>query len=177
MAGTNLYDDPGTGITTCTPSTTFNPPGCFENRACWARGNGTHLEFFGGFEHIDLSSSFNDLWDYNITNNQWTLMTGSVVGNQVGSYGTYQVSSGTNMPPSRAGSSSWMRNDTLWVFGGCNPYLNNYNDLWRFVPDTTCPEITIIQPVVAGFTNTPDTGCAPLTVTFTNTSTGGSTSV
>ncbi len=175
MGGTDIYNNLGNGSTTCVTSDTYAPPSRFENRACWTRGNGTHFEFFGGFTRIALDSCFNDLWDYNITNNKWTLMSGSVIGNQAGSYGTRTVSSPTNMPPSRAGSLGWQRNDTLWLFGGANPYLSNYNDLWRFVPDTTCPIITNPSAsTTANFSAAPLSGCAPLTVTFNNSSSNGS---
>ncbi len=174
MGGTNIYNNLGNGSTHCLTSDTLTPPSRFENRACWTRAGGTHFEFFGGFLNIALDSTYNDLWDYNITNNKWTLMSGSVIGNQAGNYGARTVSSPSNMPPSRAGSLGWQRNDTLWIFGGANPYLDNYNDMWRFVIDTTCP--LIINPsatVFGGFNAIPTSGCAPLTVTFSNTSVNG----
>lgn len=178
MSGTNQYNNRGNDSIRCYASDTNIPPGRFENRACWTRGGGTHFEFFGGWSHISLDSCYNDLWDYNVTTNKWTLMSGSVVpaaSGQNGSYGTYQVSSPTNMPPSRAGSLGWQRGDTLWMFGGGNPYLFNFNDMWRFVPDTTCPVISNPgSPAVANFSAAPLSGCAPLTVTFSNSSSNGS---
>ena len=174
MSGTNVYNSLGNGSTQCQTSDTIAPPSRFENRACWTKGGGTHFEFFGGFTRIALDSSYNDLWDYDIIHNKWTLMSGSVIGNQAGSYGTRTVSSATNMPPSRAGSLGWQRHDTLWIFGGANPYLSNYNDVWRFVPDSTCPIITNpANPVTGNFNASPLSGCAPLTVTFNNTSVNG----
>ena len=177
MSGTNQYNNTGNDSIKCYASDTNTPPGRFENRACWTRGGGTHFEFFGGWSHISLDSCYNDLWDYNVTTNKWTLMSGSVVpaaSGQNGSYGTYQVSSPINMPPSRAGSLGWQRNDTLWVFGGGNPYQFNFNDMWRFVPDSTCPVISNPgTPATANFSASPLNGCVPLTVTFTNGSSNG----
>jgi len=168
MSGTNIinYNGPATQ---CVSSSVDYPLARFENRACWIR-NCDNLVNFGG---ANVGGKYNDLWNYSITNNEWTLMSGSLVYNQTGSYGTILVSSPTNLPSSRMGSLGWSDNlGNLWMFGGSA--INGFtNDMWRFVPDSSCPILGIFETVISTFTALPTSGCSPFTVTFDNTSTNG----
>jgi len=164
MSGTNVFDDPGTAGTQCVPDTSNIPAARRENRTVWTRPCDNFVSF-GGFGTTVFG--YNDLWNYNVGTNQWTWMSGSITQNVAGNYGTITVSSPANSPPSRGGSSGWI--DTagnLWVFGG----YGYYNDMWRFVPDSTCPHLGT-DTITSAFTAIPISGCNPLTVTFNNTST------
>jgi len=141
IGGTNIENDTGTDNNTCLSSINNIPLARYENRACWIRGNG-NFEFFGGYSRDSGGTNYNDLWDYNVMTKEWTLMSGTTLPNQAGYYGIKTISSSLNLPPSRGGAISWK--DTagnLWLFGGSKFAGNRFNDLWRFVPDTTCPAL------------------------------------
>ena len=169
MSGTNITEDSGTSGTQCVPDTANIPTARWENRACWTRPC-DNFELFGG---SGQTHRFNDLWNYNVSTNQWTWMSGTVLANNLGNYGTITVSSPTNVPPWHFGNSTWLDNSgNLWMFGGyCGGgYIN---DMWRFVPDSSCPYITGTIVVTSAFNALPINGCNPLTVTFTNNSING----
>src|ERR1017187_5162494 len=132
MSGTSTPNDTTTIGTPCIPAVNNKPGNRMENRSCWTRcGN---FMMFGG---ANPSHFLNDLWNYNVATNEWTLINGSVITNNHGSYGTVMVSSATNLPPSRMGSVAWSDNSgNLWMFGGEGFNFVQYNDMWRFVPDT-----------------------------------------
>src|ERR1035438_9485709 len=113
----------------------------------------------------------NDLWNYSVHTNEWTLMNGSITSNNSGNYGSRLFSSPTNLPPCRMGSIGWT--DTLgnlWLFGGMYGF-SYYNDMWKFVPDSTCPLISPYDTVTSAFIALPISGCDSITITFNNTST------
>jgi gliding motility-associated-like protein len=172
MSGTNLNNDTGHAGTQCIPDTANVPSSRAENRSCWTRGC-DNFENFGGSPSLG-SNINNNLWNYNVSTNQWTWMSGTMNPNDVGNYGTILVSSPANMPPARMGSDGFKDlNGNLWLFGGYDGG-SYYNDMWRFVPDTTCPAISGNGgPIISAFNATPLSGCVPLTVTFHNTSQNG----
>src|ERR1035437_8323213 len=141
MSGTDNIYDTGSVNGLCLPSVNNVPPARWNNAACWTRGE-DHFEAFGGYTPANVHC-YNDLWDYNVLTNEWTLMSGSSTDVDLpGSYGSLTVSSGTNMSMSRAASIGWKDNDgNLWLFGGTNHNNDRLNDMWRFVPDTTCPVV------------------------------------
>ncbi|HSY77545.1 MAG TPA: PKD domain-containing protein, partial [Bacteroidia bacterium] len=172
MGGPNVFNDSvGVRGIECNPSINNLPCTRFETRACWTRSC-DNFEFFGGQNYVNFASvpSYNDLWNYNVNTNEWTWISGSSIPNDTGNYGTILVSSSTNMPPSRYGAIGWT--DTagnLWLFGS----IAYRNDMWRFVPDTTCPAIGAPVTVTSAFTAQPFSGCDSLTVSFSNTSVNG----
>ena len=120
----------------CSPSNNNIPSGRYESRACWIN-QCNNLEFFGGCGTTGIQ---NDLWNYNIITNEWTLISGDTAVNLPSIYGTKTVSNSNNRPSNRFGSNSWKDNNgDIWIFGGGKYGLFGSNDLWRFVPDTTCP--------------------------------------
>jgi N-acetylneuraminic acid mutarotase len=168
MSGTNLVGDSGRSGTQCIGDT-MNAPSAlrFENRACWTRPCDNFV-FWGGGNGSTFNNGLNDLWNYCVATNKWTWMSGSVIPNQIGNYGVKTISSPTNSPHGRLGSVGWKDNSgNLWFFGG---YLS-WNDMWRFVPDSTCPIISGIDNVTSSFIVDTLQGCKPLYVHFTNTST------
>lgn len=143
MSGTNNPGDTGTTGTVCIPSVNNCPSARFETRTTWTRDCENFL-LFGGTGDLQGNNMYNDLWNYNVLSNEWTLMSGSTMPNQSGNYGTIKVSSPANMPKSRFGGVGWT--DTLgqiWMFGGSSQFGFQYlNDMWRYVVDTTCPQIS-----------------------------------
>jgi gliding motility-associated-like protein len=90
----------------------------------------------GGF------GALNDMWRYSVVANEWTWMSGSGIADHVGSFGTIQIASATNLPPARYESAArWIDNaGNLWLFSG---FLGNSNlpapftqlqvdDMWMF---------------------------------------------
>ena len=97
------------------------------------------LWLFGG---QDSSTGFlNDLWKYNVASNAWTLVGGSTLDNQPGTYGTIGVASAGNIPGGRWAADAHIDSaGNVWLFGGqgfdsasSNGLLN---DLWKYNPST-----------------------------------------
>jgi gliding motility-associated-like protein len=116
------------------PSPTNFPGARAYGSSTWT-DNAGNLWLFGGmgFDANGNWGEFNDMWKYTIATNEWTWMGGSSFANGIGSFGTLQVSSPTNMPSARSECQiSWKdASGDFWLFGG--PY---YDDVWRFNPTT-----------------------------------------
>jgi len=140
-----------------------NTPGGRQTASGWVDASG-NLWLFGG-EGLDATGTpnglLNDLWEYNITNNQWTYVGGSTAANQDGSYGLQPLigpastasAAGTVgltgatpgiFPGSRWGATAWTdASGNLWLFGGwgldaTGTHGNGYlNDLWSYTPSST----------------------------------------
>ena len=100
---------------------------------------------FGGYGWGRTTGDYgylNDLWRYDLANNQWTWMGGSYTARQVGVYGTMGVPTAANVPGARASSISWTDGaGNLWLFGGygwgrTTGDYGDLNDLWRYDPAT-----------------------------------------
>ncbi len=146
-----------------------NKPGA---RACgvsWI-DKSNNLWLFSGLS----SSSYNDLWKFNITTNEWAWISGdSTIDNRT-VYGILGIESSSNKPGSRFNAVSWKDpSDNMWFFGGygadtLNGGLQFLNDLWKYVQTTPPPTITSFTPTTAS------TGT---TVTITGTNFTGATTV
>lgn len=100
------------------------PPARGWGANCWTGSDG-HLYLYGG---SNFGSSFDDLWQYNISTNEWTWIHGNTIGPVTPIYGTKGVPSPTNTPGSRQEcKSGWTTPNLLWTFGG-----DDNNDLWSF---------------------------------------------
>ncbi|MEI6815608.1 MAG: kelch repeat-containing protein, partial [Bacteroidota bacterium] len=153
-------------VTQCVPDTGKYPSVRQENRACWNLG-GNNFVNYGG-------NTSGDLWNFNATSLEWTLMKGNPDTSSVQNSGTILVSSPTNTPGNRMGALGFKDNQgNLWLFGGING-PGYCNDMWKFIPGTTCPHILMVNNVTSSFNALPLTGCSPLTVTFNNSSINGS---
>jgi gliding motility-associated-like protein len=116
----------------CIPSVNNVPEGRYENRACWIR-ECDNLSMFGGY---GATGTHNDLWNYKISTNEWTLISGDTALNLQAVYGTKTVSNPGNKPAASGGAIGWKDiNGNLWLFGG----NGGGNTMWRYVPDSTCP--------------------------------------
>lgn len=169
MNGSDLVNDTGSYGTKCIYATTNEPPARMENRARWTDECG-NFWMFGGRGNFGVLNSHNDLWRYvsnpgspNVGN--WVWVSGTNLLGQASIFGTQGVISPLNMPGERQGAVSWYEKKSLWLFGGyATPSGGSqFNDLWRYFPDT----------IIASFTASASSGCAPLTVNFTNQSTTG----
>ena len=168
LKGPSAANDTGLAGTKCIPAVELEPRALMENRACWTRACDNFVCFGGG-----NTSVYNDLWNYNAMTNSWSVINGSLLPNQPSNYGTKLVSSPSNMPSSRAGSLGWTDSlGNFWMFGGGLPSGQMLNDLWKYVPDSTCPNLGSII-IVSNFTAQPLSGCNPMIVSFTNSSING----
>jgi PKD repeat protein len=177
MSGTDSLNNNGFCFGPCISSIYNCPSGRFENRACYQTGcDQEHFQFYGGGGDLNAISNDNDLWDYDVAHNKWTLMSGSLQQNQPAVYGTKTVSATTNQPAGMMGSIGWTDplTNSFWLFGGVIIWTginaDHPNTMWRFVPDSTCPHDPHVS--VSSFTFDTLSGCAPLSVHFMNTSIG-----
>ena len=138
--GQALCGLPGLYGTLGTPASS-NLPGSRESAVSWTDSGG-NLWLFGGYGCVASGcGSFNDVWEFNPSANEWTWMSGSNTVSSPGSYGTPGTPNAGNTPGARQGTSRWTDSDGhLWIFGG-NGYDSNgnsgyLNDLWEFNPST-----------------------------------------
>lgn len=140
--GSNTINQQGNYGTKGAPSAQ-NIVGARDSAVTWTDFNGK-LWLFGGCQGNNggQCSDINDLWQYNISTNQWTWMGGNNTVQQGGQYGTLGVPSIDNLPTPRDTSTGWVDlNGNFWLFGGYNfPTGGSRNDLWRY--NTTTGEWT-----------------------------------
>jgi len=110
-----------------------NTPGGRTESVSWNDGSG-NLWLLGG--RTSSVQCNNDLWRYNIANNQWTWMKGSNLADQAGVYGSQFVPAAANTPGARSKSVSWVATGYLWLYGGegfdDQPSFGLMGDLWRY---------------------------------------------
>jgi hypothetical protein len=105
-----------------------------------------HSGNFWVFGGEGVGAELNDLWMFSPTTRQWTWISGSELPKCctdpiVGTYGTANIASPTNVPGARDSSASWTDSaGNLWLFGGEAASgvstINFFNDLWMFSPTT-----------------------------------------
>jgi N-acetylneuraminic acid mutarotase len=122
------------------PATT-NTPGGRSNAASWIFNKKIYLMGGYGFGNSGPAGYLNDLWEYKPTTNMWTWLKGSFSIEQGGNYGTINIYNTNNIPGAKAGSSNFIFNNKLYLFGGYGygsgvgaGYLN---DLWEYTPSCT----------------------------------------
>lgn len=148
ISGTNTKDDTGNYGVQCTPSVLNIPPARYETRACWVDST-DNFWFFGGQRNNDF---YNDLWNYNISSNEWTWVSGDSTLNQSSVYGTKGVSNASNKCGARSGAVSWQENNNLWLFGGLSTSSSFLNDLWKYTIDPNCSgNVTSITKIRSTF--------------------------
>lgn len=110
-----------------------NTPGGRSAGSGWITVDGDFW-LVGGFK--DSMLTFNDVWIYDITSNQWTWKQGAAGTLSVpGTYGTQGVAAPGNQPGGRFTPSTWVTiNGSLWIFGGggADSFGNTgrLSDLW-----------------------------------------------
>ena len=176
-----LLGQPGVYGTLGTP-TPGNIPGGRELASSWTDNSG-HLWLFGGYgwDSTGEGDDLNDLWEYDLSTNEWTWMGGSNIVNQYGVYGVLETPAAANIPTSRDSATSWTdREGNFWLFGGdgfgAGFFGAAFNDLWEFNPSTNewawmsgsnspvCsanPSNGCAQPGVFGTLGTPSAGNVP----------------
>lgn len=114
-----------------------NNPGSRSGAASSTDSSG-NFWLFGGevFNSNNSGQMFDDLWKY--SDGQWTWVSGSSAGSQIGVYGTLGQAAPGNVPGARASAVAWTDPaGNLWLFGGSGGDSTeccetNLNDLWKF---------------------------------------------
>jgi N-acetylneuraminic acid mutarotase len=133
MNGSNVLDQNGTyGIQGTAAS--GNTPGARGDLFSWTDPSG-NFWLFGGFGNDSTvpQQELNDLWEYSVSNNEWTWKNGPNMGNGNGTFGTLGQLAPANIPASREGGASWTdASGNFWLFAGSGN--NAFNDLWMYFP-------------------------------------------
>ncbi len=155
MGGSNTVGSPGQpGVygTLGWPAA-GNVPGGRYRAVSWTDSSG-HLWLFGGqgYDANYDAEELNDLWEFNLSTNEWVWMGGSstldsndcqtaTYFGKPGGYNTLGTPAAGNVPGGRHSSASWTDSSGhLWLFGGygydANCANGELNDLWEFNPTT-----------------------------------------
>jgi len=143
MKGSDTLDSPGFYGIQGVPNT-LNIPSARNAYSKWKDPAG-NFWMFGGWTRympcpIGNAPYFNDMWRYDIGNNQWTWMNGPDFPCDVGSGSPVCFDSSGNLPISRMESKScWTDNNgDFWMFGGLavDTSITSYaiwlNDMWKY---------------------------------------------
>ncbi len=167
-----------------------NNPGGRWAATSWTDSNGNFWLFGGeGYYAVGVAGTFNDLWEFNPSTNQWAWMGGSStagsncpngVCQQPGMYGTLGTPAAGNVPGSRDFAVAWTDSSgNVFLFGGSIPGIYYLDDLWEFYPSTgewawMGGGSKLDQPGVYGALGTASTGNIPggrcCTVSWTDSS-------
>jgi hypothetical protein len=135
---TSVNDSIGSYTTLCNPDFNNVPVARFCNS--WAINCDNFIIYGGALGLQSGPRELNDMWNYNLNTCEWTWINGSLTPNQQPYHGTLLASNPLNTPGGRDGFMTWVDNNGyLWLFGGGGN--GSRNDLWKFVPDTTCPHL------------------------------------
>lgn len=132
MHGSQALNAPAVYGTKGIPGPLNTPGGNGFGVATWTDLSG-NLWMYGGNDGVN--GSLNDLWKYDVLNNEWTWMHGDSIVNTPAVYGTMGTSSPLNTPGARCETScTWTDNNgDLWLFGGTpNGPGASCNDLWKY---------------------------------------------
>lgn len=109
----------------------------------WFDDNNNFWMYGGAIDNSTSTYSYNDLWKYNTTTNEWTFISG----NKNTTYckdcpnGVYPTTSGTSgvqyFPRARSDYAYWKDNSgNIWIYGGYaeSHGADEFGDLWKFNP-------------------------------------------
>ncbi|MBL7933373.1 MAG: T9SS type A sorting domain-containing protein [Bacteroidia bacterium] len=151
LKGQNTANNTAVYGTMGTPAASNLPGGRYTGTS-WVDGSGD-LWTFGGNGWTASSAAgpgeLNDVFRYNIANNEWTWMAGSNQINQNGTYGTMGVPAPGNIPGARMYNTWWKTPDgKFWLYGGegydaTQTTTGNNNDLWTMTTPCNPDSVTI----------------------------------
>ena len=172
ISGSQTPADTGGHGIACEASGNYFPSARMENRACWVDKCGNFWMFSGS-----STGTTNDLWVYNKTNDEWSFIKGSFIANQYPAFGVQGISAATNEPGYRMGAVPWTdKSGNLWLFGGIIWFNGYMNDLWKFVPDPSCPVTASCYETQVQFNATDVMLCEKFCTDFTDQSVNNPTS-
>jgi gliding motility-associated-like protein len=114
------------------PSPLNDPPFLGWGANGWTDSTTGDLWLYGGFN--TFTSSNDNVWRYNIANNEWTWMHGSgFIPGRLPIYGPKGVYGANFTPGGRCEcKSGWFHNNALWMFGGQDSMNLMRNDIWSY---------------------------------------------
>lgn len=133
MHGSSSKNGGGT-YGTISQSATSNAPGA-RHQACATLSSEGDLWLYGGtgYDGGANSGTLNDLWEYNLDNNEWTWLSGNNTHSHNHTYGSIGVAAGANHPGDRLRSLAWADGDeNFYLYGGHGNTGQKYGDLWRW---------------------------------------------
>jgi hypothetical protein len=145
-----------------------NTPRGRADGATWTDDEGNFWLFGGVAESVYGGANLNDLWKFDFGQKEWTLVSGSILNDDPGSYGQIGVPGG--IPPSRRMAMAWKTSDKFWLYGGLSKFKQNaptsLSDMWSFdiksmrwtwEPGSSTPEVMANYGIqnIAAPTNTP----------------------
>jgi hypothetical protein len=142
VSGAQITDTGMVSAGNCDTSYLNQPGPRWENRTMWKVCDDLVINF-GGYNYDFFSGlplCYNDMWAYKVSLGEWIRVADWP---SVGQYGIKGVANAANYPAPRFGSIAFTdRHNNLWMFGGVvYPTILSpltYNDLWRYIPDSTC---------------------------------------
>jgi len=135
VSGSNTVEQAGT-YGTKGVAASANIPGAREEAVSWTDAKGNFWLFGGyGVDSAGNQGDLNDLWKFDGTN--WTWVSGSNTGAQIGAYGTQGIGNQANIPGARERAVSWTdAKGNLWLFGGYGydsvGHQGDSSDLWKY---------------------------------------------
>jgi hypothetical protein len=134
IKGSQNTNDPGNYGTKGVASSANIPPARGFGIASWTDTTG-NLWMYGGTNNLNSQwNTFNDLWKFDITTNNWTWISGDTIPNQSPEYGVKGIPSVFNSPGARSEMvCTWVDSlNNLWLFGGASSNFKAYSDLWKY---------------------------------------------
>lgn len=121
-----------------------NRPAARVGSVTWRDKEGNIWLFGGNGTSANGAGYLNDLWKYTPSTGLWTWVSGDLIENQFGNYGSRGVASPSNNIRARAYSTSWTdAQGNFWLYGGQGfdatlpSGLSIYfDDLWQFSPSS-----------------------------------------
>ena len=150
VAGDTTINSPGNYTSYCTYSGSSGPASRYEHKAPMTLGYKSAFYTFGGYYFASINEGvLNDLWQFDNQLMQWKWISGNNNPFDAGNYGALEVASASNLPPARFGQCSWVDSSgVFWMWGGRGGSAwGQLNDMWMFVPDTSCVHIPIVAAV------------------------------
>ncbi len=116
---------------------------------------------YAGYLSDSGNVALDDLWVFNSANNEWRWIGGVQPEAAAGNYGPLGVPSATYLPPSRYEQCIWVDSSgAMWMFGGeGNTPYDMFNDVWKFIPDTSCTGIPLVNGTEAKYQLSSSTIC------------------
>lgn len=136
MHGSNVGDQNSVYGTKGIPDNN-NTPSSRAHFASWTDLSG-NLWIYGGTSY-GSSGNKSDLWQYNISTNQWVWINGETTPWTVPVYGTKGIPDVLNKPGARTESATWRDNNgNLWLYGGRSNHqqsggtVGDFGELWKY---------------------------------------------
>ncbi|MFY0671943.1 MAG: choice-of-anchor J domain-containing protein [Bacteroidia bacterium] len=138
ISGSNVVNQLGTYGTKGTASSANIPGGRYYGPSGASVDKNGKAYLFGSYGYASSGGGYlNDLWSYDIENDEWVWLSGSNLGSGQASYGTKGVAVSANIPGARFGSGvACDEAGNLWVYGGRgyddDNVLSVLNDFWKY---------------------------------------------